>query len=70
MVLFGSGMSESNNHERLDLPTLLVGGFGGRGSVHVATKPDTPVANFMLSLGQHFGVDMQKFGISTGSVAI
>jgi hypothetical protein len=70
MVLFGSGMSESNNHERLDLPTLLVGGFGGRGSMHIATKPDTPVANFMLSLGQHFGVDMQKFGISTGSVAI
>ena len=36
MVLFGSGMSESNNHERTDLPTLLVGGFGGRGSLHVA----------------------------------
>src|SRR5690606_20737599 len=30
MILFGSSMSESNNHERHDLPTLLVGGFGGR----------------------------------------
>jgi hypothetical protein len=70
MLLYGSGMSESNNHERLDLPTLLVGGFGGRGSMHIQTKPDTPVANFMLSLGQHFGVEMQKFGISTGTVAI
>src|SRR5690606_8293857 len=30
MILFGSGMSESNNHDPNDLPTLLVGGFGGR----------------------------------------
>ena len=70
MILFGSGMSESNNHERTDLPTLLVGGFGGRGSVHVAAAPDTPIANFMLSLGQHFGVETDTFGISTGTVAI
>jgi hypothetical protein len=70
MLLYGSGMSESQNHERLDLPTLLVGGFGGRGSMHIETKPDTPVANFMLSLGQHFGVEMTKLGISTGTVAI
>ena len=70
MVLWGSGMSESNNHERTDLPTLLVGGFGGRGSLHVAAGPETPIANFMLSLGQHFGVEMDSFGISTGTVAI
>ena len=70
MVLWGSGMSESNNHERTDLPTLLVGGFGGRGSLHVQAAPETPIANFMLSLGQHFGVEMDTFGISTGTVAI
>jgi hypothetical protein len=70
MVLWGSGMSESNNHERTDLPTLLVGGFGGRGSLHVQAAPDTPIANFMLSVGQRFGVEMDSFGISTGTVAI
>ncbi|HVJ30483.1 MAG TPA: DUF1552 domain-containing protein, partial [Gammaproteobacteria bacterium] len=70
MVLFGSGMSESNNHERTDLPTLLVGGFGGRGSLHVQAAPETPIANMMLSLGQHFGVEMDTYGISTGTVAI
>jgi hypothetical protein len=70
MLLWGSGMSESNNHERTDLPTLLVGGFGGRGSLHVQAAPETPIANFMLSLGQHFGVEMDSFGISTGTVAI
>jgi hypothetical protein len=70
LLLFGSGMSESNNHEATDLPTLLVGGFGGRGSLHVRAEPETPIANFMLSLGQHFGVEMDTFGISTGTVAI
>jgi hypothetical protein len=70
MILFGSGMSESQNHERTDLPTLLVGGFGGRGSLHVQAEPETPIANFMLSLGLHFGVEMDSFGISTGTVAI
>jgi len=69
-VLWGSGMSESNNHERIDLPTLLVGGFGGRGSRHVAAAPETPIANMMLSLGQHYGVEMDSYGISTGTVAI
>ena len=68
MILFGSGMSESNNHDPTDLPTLLVGGFGGRGSRHIAAAAETPVANFMLSLGQHFGVEIDSFGISTGSV--
>jgi len=68
MLLFGSGMSESNNHDRHDLPTLLVGGFDGRGSRHIEAEAETPIANFMLSLGQHFGVEMDTFGISTGSV--
>ena len=70
MLLFGSGMSESNNHDPTDLPTLLVGGFNGRGSRHVQAAPETPIANMMLSLGRHFGVDMEAFGISTGTVDI
>jgi hypothetical protein len=68
MILFGSGMSESNNHERTDLPTLLVGGFNSRGSRHIETQQETPIANFMLSVGQHYGVELDSFGISTASV--
>jgi len=68
MLLWGSGMSESNNHERTDLPTLLVGGFNGRGSRHIELAEETPIANFMLALGQHFGVEIEELGISTGSV--
>lgn len=68
MILFGSGMSESNNHDPTDLPTLLVGGFGGRGSRHVKAGEGTPVANFMLSLAHHFDIELDSFGISEGTV--
>lgn len=68
MILFGSGMSESQNHDKHDLPTLLVGGFGGRGSRHIKTQAETPIANFLLSLCQHYGMEMDSMGISTGSV--
>ena len=70
MILYGSGMSESQIHLRTDLPTLLVGGFKNRGSRHIKAAPATPIANFMLSLGQYYGVEMDKFGISTGTVPL
>lgn len=70
MILFGSGMSESQVHSRLDIPTLLVGGFKGRGSRHIQAPKETPIANFLLSLAQYYGVETNSFGISTGAVAL
>jgi hypothetical protein len=70
MILFGSGMSESQNHYRIDLPTLLVGGFKGRGSRHIQEKKETPIANLMLSLAHYYGVEMESYGISTGAVSL
>jgi len=70
LLLYGSGMSESNTHSRLDIPTLLCGGAAGRikGNRHIKAAPETPLANLMLGIGQKFGVEMEKFGISTGTV--
>ncbi len=68
LILFGSGMSESNTHSRLDIPTLLVGGHKARGHVQVAKE--TPFANLLLTLGHKFGVEADKFGLSTGTVEI
>jgi hypothetical protein len=70
MIMFGSGMSESNHHSRLDLPTLLVGGFQNRGSRHIKAAPETPIANFLLSLLHHYGIEKEKLGISTGTVSL
>jgi hypothetical protein len=70
MVMFGSGMSESQNHSRIDIPTLLVGGFGRRGSMHIKAQAETPIANFLLSVLRHYGIEQDSFGISTGSVSL
>lgn len=71
-ILFGSGMSESNVHSRLDVPTLLAGGGAGnlKGNRHIKAAKETPLANLMLSLTDKFGVEMERFGISTGRVEL
>jgi hypothetical protein len=72
MILYGSGMSESNNHLRLDIPTQLVGGGAGtlKGNRHIKAADQTPLANLMVSIANKFDVGMDKFGISTGSLEI
>jgi hypothetical protein len=69
LIVYGSGMSESNTHSRIDVPTLLCGGTAAmRGNRHIKMPKETPLANLMLSVGQKFGVEMEKFGISNGKV--
>jgi len=72
LILYGSGMSESDTHSRLNLPTLLVGGASGRmtGNRHIQAAKETPIANLMVSLANKFDIPMEKFGLSTGSVSI
>jgi hypothetical protein len=68
LILYGSGMSESDTHSRINIPTLLVGGGGGvvKGNRHVVAPKETPMANFLLDLANKFGSDEKSFGISTG----
>src|SRR5437867_715611 len=70
LLLYGSGMSESDTHLRLNVPTLLVGGAAGqiKGNRHIQTAKETPLANLMVSLANKFDCDIDKFGISTGRV--
>jgi hypothetical protein len=72
LILYGSGMSESDTHSRLNLPTLLIGGASGqmKGNRHIQAKKETPIANLMISLANKFDCDLDKFGISTGTVEI
>jgi hypothetical protein len=72
LILYGSGMSESDTHSRINLPTLLVGGAAGRlkGNRHIQAAKETPIANLMVSLANKFDCDIDKFGISTGTVEI
>jgi hypothetical protein len=72
LILWGSGMSDSNTHSALDVPLLLAGRAGGRlqGDRHIAATPGTPLANAMLDLAQKFGAEIDRFGVSTGRLEL
>jgi hypothetical protein len=70
VILFGSGMSESDNHDPKNLP-LLVAGKGVnliQGDRHLMHTPTQPLANAWLTLGNKFGVEMDTFAASTGRI--
>jgi len=73
LILYGSGMSESDTHLRLNLPTAIAGGGAGlvKGNRHLRAPKETPMANLMLDLANKFGCEIDKFGtLSTGRVEI
>jgi len=70
MVLFGCGMA-TGHHSTKDLPLLLAGGGFQHGEHKV--YPDqkgkrVPAANLLLSMLQGFGMKLDRFGTSTGSL--
>jgi hypothetical protein len=72
LVLYGSGMSDGNSHNHDPLPILLAGGASGRlaGNRHLVQDEHTPMSNLLLALLQKLGCPEERFGDSTGSLAI
>ena len=70
VVLFGSGMSESDNHDPKNLPLLVAGhGVGQvKGNRHLMHQPTQPIANAWLTIANKFGVPMDQFASSTGRI--
>ena len=69
MIIFGAGMSDSNQHAPSDLPIVLAGGGAGqlKGGRHVKYPVPTPLANLNLSLLDKLGVPtIESIGDSTG----
>jgi hypothetical protein len=69
VILFGSGMSESDNHDPKNLP-FLIGGHGAgtiKGGQHFKL-PTTPIANAFLPILNKFGVEADSFATSTGRI--
>jgi hypothetical protein len=72
MFLYGSGMSNGNQHTHDNLPILLAGGAAGRlqGDRHLKFKANTPLSNMMIALLDKAGVPTEKFGDSSGRIEL
>lgn len=70
LVLYGSGMSNSNQHDHAPLPIVLAGGAAGKlkGGRHIRVAPDTPLSNLQLAMLHKLGLEEKSFGDSTGVV--
>jgi len=68
MIVYGCAISDGNRHNHDDLPILLLG--GGAGTVktgrHIKYPKETPMANLYLSLMDRMGLQVERFGDSTG----
>jgi hypothetical protein len=72
IFMYGSNMSNSDRHDNYPEPNILVGGGAGRmrlGGQHIVLPERTPIANLHLTLLQKVGVERDKFGDSTGTIA-
>lgn len=68
LFLYGSNMSNSNQHDNYPLPEILVGGASGahKGGKHVTPPPRTPLANIHLTILDKLGIGQESFGNGTG----
>jgi Protein of unknown function (DUF1552) len=72
MVLLGSGMGNANSHINTDLPIVLCGG-GFKHGEHKAYPEElrkrVPLSNLYLSMLQRFGLETERFSMSTGTLS-
>jgi hypothetical protein len=72
LLLYGSGMSDSNLHLPKNLPTTVVFGKGidMKGNRHLKFKEGTPFSNLQLTLLDKVGINVEAFGDSTGKAEL
>jgi hypothetical protein len=70
IVLYGSGMANSDAHNADPIPQALIGRGGGlKGNQHLHYKQNTPHANILVTMLERAGIpasEYEKFGDSTG----
>ncbi len=72
LVLYGSNMGNSNQHQHYDVPHILVGGATGRleGGRHLAYERKTvTTGNLLLSILDMYDIPRERQGDSTGRLA-
>lgn len=69
LILYGSNMGNSNQHQHYDVPHILVGGGSGqlRGGRHLAyERKSVTTGNLLVSILDMYGIHQDKQGDSTG----
>ena len=68
LLLYGTGISDSNTHFHDDLPVALIAGkaTGVTGGRYVRYPRGTPIANLYITILEKMGFPLEKFGDSTG----
>lgn len=72
LMLYGAGMSDSNQHSNSGLPLVLLGGGAGtlKGGRHLRYAEGTPISNLHLSILDKMGLAVEKLSNSTGPLAL
>jgi hypothetical protein len=72
LILYGTNMGNSNQHQHYDVPHILVGGANGllKGNRHLAYERKTVTSgNLLLSILEMYGIQKDQQGDSTGRLA-
>jgi hypothetical protein len=72
IFMYGSNMSNSDQHSNYPVPNVIVGGANGKlkqGGQHLTLPERTPIANLHLTLLQKVGLERDHWGDSTGTIA-
>ena len=71
-ILYGAGISNSNQHSGENLPILLAGGGAGtwKGGRHLVFTGKPAMANLLVTLMDKLGAPVEKHGGSTGRLSI
>ena len=72
MILYGSSLSDGNEHNFDPLPVVLAGGASGqlRGGRHLRHAPHTPMSNLLLTMLDKMGARVDAIGDSTGRIEV
>jgi hypothetical protein len=67
MILYGSGISDGNQHDHDPLPIILAGGASGKlqGNRHLVTTRKATLSNLLVAMLDKMDVRVEKFGDST-----
>jgi hypothetical protein len=72
LVLYGSGMGDSQNHDHSELPSVLAGGASGKvtGGMHIRVDRGTPISNLLVTMLDKLDVPVDRFADSNGIVPV